>query len=257
MLSLYSGSTSAAAAERYRSTLGSARARSSDSSSMWPEPVMAQAKRGLSWRRRADAVGCAALMRGSAPAADPASVETFAARELDVEAVELAVERVAAERERFGDIADVPAVVLEHAQQRLPLGRLDRGQGWMRRGRFRNRRSRVVLGGLFRQLLGQLLQQAFARHRVAVVKRRERAQHVAQLAHVARPGMFQQRGLGIGGERKTRAFFGQDAPDQRDLAGPVTQPRQRDRHAIQAEEQVLAEQARADLFFRLNGVSIT
>src|SRR5499427_11117751 len=143
--------TSAAAAERYRSTFGSARASSSDSSSMWPEPVIAHAKRGLLLRLRADVPGCAALMRGSAPAA---SVDPLGARELDVEAVELAVERVAAERERFGDIADVPAVVLEHAQQRLPLGRLDRVQGWVRRGALRSRRSGVVIRSLFRQLFG-------------------------------------------------------------------------------------------------------
>src|SRR5882757_686822 len=112
---------------------------------------MAHAKRGLSLRRRAADFACAALMRGSAPAA--ASVDAFAARELDVEAVELAVERVAAERERFGDIADVPAVVLEQTQQRLPLGRLDRVQGWVRRRDLGNRRGRVVLRDLFDQLL--------------------------------------------------------------------------------------------------------
>src|SRR5215467_11378226 len=94
---------------------------------------MAQAKRGLSWLT----LGRAALMRGSACA--PASVEALGARELDVEPVELAVERVAAERERFGDIADVPAMVLEQTQQRLPLGRLDRVQGWMRGYRFGGR----------------------------------------------------------------------------------------------------------------------
>src|SRR5215467_10397169 len=155
---------------------------------MWPEPVIAHANRGLSLRPRVDVRGCAAWMRGSAPVA---SVDALGARELDVEAVELAVERVAAERERFGDIADVPAVVLEHAQQRLALGRLDRVQGWMRRRGF-GRRSRVVLGWRFGQLLGQLLQQALARDRVTVVERRQRAQHMTQLAYVARPGVFEQ-----------------------------------------------------------------
>src|SRR5882672_12092407 len=174
MLSLYSGSTSAAAAERYRSTLGSARASSSDSSSMWPEPVMAQAKRGLSWLLRVDARDRAALMRGSAsPPGCAASVDTLAAREFDVEAVELAVERVATERERFGDIADVPAVVFEHAQQRLPFGRLDRVQGWVCRGDFRNCWRGILRRRRFDQFLGQLLQQAFARHRIAIVERRQ------------------------------------------------------------------------------------
>src|SRR5262252_10693853 len=144
--------TSAAAAERYRSTFGSARASSSDSSSMWPEPVIAHAKRGLLLRLRADVPGCAALMRGSAPAA---SVDPLGARELDVEAVELAVERVAAERERFGDIADVPAMVLEHAQQRLPLGRLDRVQRWVLRGDFRDRPCRIDLCRLRHDFLRQ------------------------------------------------------------------------------------------------------
>src|SRR5262245_13887916 len=244
MLSLYSGSTSAAAAERYRSTFGSSRASASDSSSMCPEPVMAHAKRGLSLLLR----GRAVRIRASAPS--PSSVETLAAREFVVEAVELAVERVAAERERFGDIADVPAMVLEHAQQRLPLGRLDRVQGWVRRGDFRNRR-RVVRRGGFSQLLGQLLHEAFPRHRIAVIQRGQRAQDVAQLAHVAGPGMVEQRRFGIRGQRKTRAFFGQDAPDQRDLAWPIAQRRQGDRYAVQAEVQILAEQAGAHAFFQV------
>src|SRR6476620_12362429 len=71
-------------------------------------------------------------MRGAgiapAEAAAPpliAAPDSFGARDLDVQLMEFAVERIAADIERLGYIAHVPTLLLQHLQQHLPRIRLN------------------------------------------------------------------------------------------------------------------------------------
>src|SRR5438093_4960164 len=97
----YSGSTSSAAADRNRSTCGRRAARARHSSRPWPEPVTVHANR------------------------DCGASSSAALRDGDLELVQFAVQGVAADIERLGDVAHVPAVLFKQPQQHLPLGGLD------------------------------------------------------------------------------------------------------------------------------------
>src|SRR5882672_4477334 len=258
---LYSGRTSSAAEVRKRSTSGSSRASASASARKGPGPVIAQAKRGARGLRTTPRWDSAAAMRGSIASAAPPLGDALG---INVESMQASVEGVAADSERFGDIAHVPAVFFEHPQQChtlvecfghhlqraprlrscLPL-RADPGL-YPRRSEGAGSRKRIGTGrgrGVALAHTRYLRQQPLACDDAVVTQSSERAQDMPQLARVAWPPMPQECRLGIVGQRKRRAFLGHHAADERALVPALAQRRHPDDDAAQAVVQIFTEHA--------------
>src|SRR5882757_7335806 len=254
---LYSGRTSSAAEVRKRSTSGSSRASASDSSRKWPDPVTAQAKRGVRGLRSVPRCDSDAAMRGSIASAAPALGDALG---VNVESMQAAVEGVAADSERFGGITHVPAVPFEHPQHCYALverfGRhlwralLRRACRHLRADRglypWRGCRERIGTGrgrGAVFAHTGYLRQQTLAGNDAVVVQSSERAQNMPQLARVAWPRMLQECRFGIVGQSKGRTLLDHHAADQRALVPALAQRRHPDHNAAQPVIQILAEHA--------------
>ncbi|EDO26491.1 predicted protein, partial [Nematostella vectensis] len=146
---------------------------------------------------------------------------------------QLAVQGVAADAQLLGAAAHLPVLRLQHREQRLAFG-IAQLVGLGRRQQGQRRAGMANLGG----------QLGVADHAV-FTQRAEGTQHIAQLAHIARPRIGEQRLAGriIKPHRLPARLFGQEEIQQRLLVAALTQRRQFDHQAIQAIEQVLTKLA--------------
>src|SRR6266566_842822 len=138
-------------------------------------------------------------------------------------------ERDARDAERGGGALPVPAMLVEHAHDARAL--VDHQAG---RGRLAPREQ-----------LGQL-------HALRAGKDEERLEHVLELAHVAGPGVLEERAERAGRrEREGRALRAVEARDEvlderREVVAPLSKRRERDREHAQPIVQIAAELARLD-----------
>ena len=200
------GSTSSPAADRNRSTFGSARERERFLE-QWPSRSRTtRSARGARTRRAAGAEAC--VWRASASSSMFASCDSR-----DVQLVHLAVQRVAADTERLGDVAHVPAVPLEQLEQHLRAPAPARGG--------KGRRVRLRVAGPAAPLARRLVRRAATGSAPASsvapsASATAAAQHVMQLAHVAGPWMAHQQvpGRRASARRRRRPFVGEHVADQ-------------------------------------------
>src|SRR5712691_2999336 len=153
------------------------------------------------------------------------------------------VERVAADAELARDVADVAMLKIQLPEQGLAL-------------RSSERIERVHLGPGRRRPRGETVvgRQICWFEQIARAERNHRAQHVAQLADVARPLMGAERVDQILAERYLRRsdrFLGEDMSDERALVLSIGEPRQRQHEALQPIEEILAKLAPPDLLLQL------
>src|SRR5215203_135890 len=161
----------------------------------------------------------------------------------DPQLVQLLLEVLPVQAEPAGGLGDVAAVLAQGGGDDLPLEAVD--DLLFGRGEVVLRIPGEEAGGRPPLPARDLARQVLRLHDPVVAEDRRPLDGVAQLADVPRPGVGEERPLGLGRQGEAGAGRGGEelAGEQEDVAAPLAQRRQLDLHHPQAEQQVLPEPA--------------